>query len=225
MSVSSTADSVRQGVSDAVHNVIVYIPDFIAALIILIIGVIVAYVLKAIVIRVLKAIKLQNLAERSGVHQVFPGTYDIVELLGDLVKWFFIIVFLLQALTEAHILQVNNLANGLIHYIPSVVAAAFVIFVGGVVADLTSRVIVNAARAVGANTARLMGDVARFAIWVLVVFTALAELGVNTTFLNDLFIAIVAMLALAGGLAFGLGGREVAADILKSLRATFRRDL
>lgn len=221
-SVSSTADSVRQGVGDALHNVIVYVPDFVAALVVLLFGVVVAYILKAVIVRVLRMVKLGNVAKRTHINEVFPGTFDVVELLGDLVKWFFIIVFLLQALTVAHFLQVSGLVQGLLNYIPNVVAAAVVVFVGSVVADLTSRVVVNAAHAVGAATARLLGDISRYAVLSLVVFTALAQLGVNTTFLNDLFVAIVAMLALAGGLAFGLGGRDLAKDILEHLRKSFR---
>ena len=224
-SVQSTADSVRSGVGDALHNVIVYIPDFVAALVVLLFGVIVAYVLKAVIVRVLRMVKLGSMAKRTHLNDVFPGSFDVVELLGDLVKWFFIIVFLLQALTVAHLLQVSGLVQGLLNYVPNVVAAAVLVFVGGVVADLTSRIVMNAARAVGAGTARLLGDITRYSVLTLVVFTALAQLGVNTTFLNDLFVSIVAMLALAGGLAFGLGGRELAHDILENLRSSFRKDV
>lgn len=224
-SVQSTADSVQTGVGDALHNVIVYIPDFIAALVVLLFGVIVAYVLKAVIVRVLRMVKLGSMVKRTHLNDVFPGSFDVVELLGDLVKWFFIIVFLLQALTVAHLLQVNGLVQGLLNYVPSVVAAAVLVFVGGVVADLTSRIVMNAARAVGAGTARLLGDITRYSVLTLVVFTALAQLGVNTTFLNDLFVSIVAMLALAGGLAFGLGGRDLAHDVLEHLRSSFRKDV
>lgn len=224
-SFTTTAESVRAGVGDALHNVIVYIPDFVAALVVLLFGVIVAYVLKAIIVRILRMVKLGGMAKKAHLNDVFPGSFDVVELLGDLVKWFFIIVFLLQALTVAHLLQVSGLVQGLLNYVPNVVAAAVVVFVGSVVADLTSRVVVNAARAVGAATARLLGDISRFAVLTLVVFTALAQLGVNTTFLNDLFIAIVAMLALAGGLSFGLGGRDFAHDVLQGLRKSFHNDV
>jgi small-conductance mechanosensitive channel len=173
----------------------------------------------------LRMVKLGSMAKKTHLNDVFPGSFDVVELLGDLVKWFFIIVFLLQALTVAHLLQVGGLVQGLLNYVPSVVAAAVLVFVGGVVADLTSRIVMNAARAVGAGTARLLGDITRYSVLTLVVFTALAQLGVNTTFLNDLFVSIVAMLALAGGLAFGLGGRDLAKDILESLRSSFRKDV
>lgn len=223
-SVGSTAESVQVGVSDALRDVITYIPDLVAALVVLLVGVIIAAVLKSVIVRVLRMVKLGNLAKVTHLKEVFPGDFDVVELLGDLVKWFFIVVFLLQALTVAHLLQVNDLVNGLLGYVPNVVAAAVLIFVGSVVADLTSRVVVNAARAVGTGTAHMLGNVTRYAVMTLVIFTALAQLGVNTTFLSELFTAIVAMLALAGGLAFGLGGQGLARDVLDHVRKSLRSE-
>lgn len=220
--LSDWTNSVQTGVSDAVHQVITYLPKFFGGLVVLLIGLIVAYVLKAIVVRVLKAIKIQPYVNKAHLNEVFQGNYDVAELVGDLVKWFFIIVFLLQALSIAQLLAVNSLVNNLLAYIPSVLAAVVLVLVGGVVADLTNRVVINAARMVGAATAALLGQVAKYAIWVVVIFTALAQLGVNTTFLNDVFVAIVAMLAVAGGLAFGLGGQTAAKEWIETMRKNSR---
>lgn len=215
---SSWTESVRIGVSEALQKVIAAIPDVLAGIVVLLIGVVVAAVLKGVVVRVLKAIKLKNLADKVGLNQVFSGKYDVVELLGDLVKWFFIIVFLLQALAIAHLLQVGDLVSKLLGYVPNVLAAAVVVLVGAVVADLTSRLVWNAAQAVGSSAAKMMSNISRYAIWTVVVFTTLAQLGVNTLFLGMLFQAIVVMIALAGGLAFGLGGKDAAKEALEDLR-------
>ena len=223
-SVSDWASSVRTGVGDALHSVITFIPNVLGALVVLLIGVIVGYVLKIVVVRVLHAIKLQSLVSGSGLNRVFPGKYNLVELIGDLVKWFFIIVFLLQALSIVNLLGVNDLVRSLLAYVPRVFAAVVLVLIGAIVADLVHRLVVDAARVVGASTARLLGDLSKYTILAVVTFTALAQLGVNTTFLNDLFIAIVAMLALAGGLAFGLGGRELARDVLSDMRQSFKRE-
>lgn len=220
--LSDWTNSVQTGVGDAVQQVISYLPKFFGALVVLLVGVVVAYVLKAIVVRLLKAVKVQPYANKVRLNEVFPGQYDVAELVGDLVKWFFIIVFLLQALSIADLLAVSGLVNGLLGYIPNVLAAVVLVLVGGVVADLVNRLVVNAARMVGAVTAAMLGQVAKYAIWVVVVFTALAQLGVNTLFLDRLFTAIVVMLALAGGLAFGLGGQSAAKDWLESARKSAR---
>ncbi len=215
---SSWSDTVSSGVSDAVHSVVVAIPDFIAALVVLLLGVIVGVVLKALVVRLMRAVNVRKWTDQIGWNKVFPGEYDLANLVGDLVKWFFIIVFLLQALTIVHLTIVSNIVARLLAYVPNVIAAAVVLFVGFVVADLTGRIVVSAATAVGATTAALLGNVARYSIIAVVVFTALAQLGVNTLFLDRLFTAIVVMLALAGGLAFGLGGRDAAKDAIDTVR-------
>lgn len=222
--LKSWADSVQTGVGEALRRVAASIPEILAALVVMLIGVIVAFVLKQVVVRLLKAVNLKALTDKVGFNQVFPGKYDLAELLGDLVKWFFIVVFLLQALAILGINEVSDLVGKLLSYIPDVLAAAALLFIGVVVADLVARVIMNAARAMGSTTSRLLADGARYTIIAVVAFTALAQLGVNTVFLDRPFTAIVAMLALAGGLAFGLGGRETARDILDSMRRSFRRE-
>lgn len=222
--LSDWSMSVSEGVREAVRKVVVAVPDIMAAIVVLVIGVVVAVVLKGVVVRLLRAINLKSLTKSLNIERVFPGTYDFAELLGDLVKWFFIVVFLLQALSIAHLDKVNDLVTKLLNYVPSVLAAVAVVLVGAVVADLTSRVVMNAARAVGATTARLLSDMAKYSILGVVSFTALAQLGVNTLFLDRLFTAIVVMLALAGGLAFGLGGKDTAKDVVESLRRSFKKD-
>ena len=203
---------------ESLRKVVVGIPDILAAILVFLIGLVVATVAKNIVVRLVKAIKLRPLADRVGWDRVFQGKFDLAELLGDLVKWFFIIVFLLQALTIAHLQQVNDVVSALLAYVPNVLVAAVLVFVGAVVADLTSRVVSDAARAAGATTSVVLGDVAKYSIWTLVVFTALAQLGVNTLFLDRLFTAIAVMVAIAGGLAFGLGGQNAAREWIENMR-------
>jgi Mechanosensitive ion channel, conserved TM helix len=216
--VADVSGTVRQGITDALRQVIMGVPDILAALVVLLLGVIVAAVLKSLVVRLLKMIQLGSLIHRLGINRVFPGHFDVVELIGDLVKWFFIVVFLLQALTIVHLQQVNDVVRQVLSYVPNVIVAVVLVLVGAVIADLTSRLIRDAGQAMGASTANLLGDVAKYAILTLVAFTTLAQLGVNTLFLDRLFTGIVVMLALAGGLAFGLGGQGVAKDLLEAAR-------
>lgn len=222
--ISDWVSSVKTGVSDALRQTFSYLPHLLGALVVLLIGVIVAYVLKAVVVRILRAIKIKPYLERIGMNQVFPERYDFVELVGDLVKWFFIIVFLLQALAIAGILAASGLVQGLVSYLPNVVAAAALIFVGGVVADLFSRLVMGTVHVVGSAGANFLGNLTRYTVWVVVLFTALAQLKVNTIFLDRLFTALVAMLAIAGGIAFGLGGQGAARDSLDLLRKNLKRD-
>jgi len=185
--------------------------------------VIVAAIMKTVVIRVLKAIKVKPLTDKVGLNKVFNTKIDLVNLAGDLVKWFFIVVFLMQALSIAHLQQVNDVVNHLLGYIPQVLAAAALVFVGAVIADLASRVASETAKVAGGVASTLIGSVVKYSIWVVVIFTALAQLGINTLFLDRLFTAIVVMLAIAGGLAFGLGGRDMAKDLLDKAKSGLKK--
>ncbi len=221
-SVGGWADSVSTGVGNSLSKVFSFLPDLLAALIVLLVGVVVGVVLKSVVVRVLRAIKLKGLTDRVGLGKVFPGKFDIAGFIGDLVKWFFVIVFLLQALTIAHLEDVNNVISKLLGYVPNVLVAAVLVLVGFVVADLTSRLVLSGAVAVGARASVFLSNLAKYAILTIVAFTTLAQLGVNTLFLDRLFTAIVAMLALAGGLAFGLGGKSAAEKSINSAVANLR---
>lgn len=220
--IANWTDQVRDGVGEATRKVIVAVPDILAAVVVFLVGVIVASVLKTVVVRVLKAVRIKPYTDRVGLNQVFTGKFDFAELVGDLVKWFFIVVFLLQALTIAHLEQASDVVQDLLAYVPNVLVAAVLVFVGFVVADLTRRVVVDAARAAGSGAASVMGDVAKYAILTLVTFTALAQLGVNTLFLDRLFTALAAMVAVAGGISFGLGGQDAARDTVEKFRKSFK---
>lgn len=220
--ISDWTDSVRDGVGNALDKVIAGIPDILAAIVVVVFGVIVGVVLKSVVVRLLKAINIGKLTRRVGLDKVFSGDYQITDLLGDLVKWFFIIVFLLQALTIAHLETVNDVVTKLLAYVPNVLAAAAVVFVGVVVADLTSRIVTDAARALGSRAAHWLGDATRYTIVAIVIFTALAQLGVNTLFLERLYTAIVFGAGLAAALAFGLGGKDTAKDVLDRVRKNIK---
>lgn len=222
-SLADSGNAVGQGVTDALRNVVSGVPDILVAVVVLLVGVVVASIMKTVVVKVLQSIRIKPLSERLGLNRIFESRVDAVGLIGDLVKWFFVIVFLIQALNIAHLDQVSEIVRNILDYVPNVLAAAALVFVGAVVADLTSRVVRDAAMVLGGTTATLLSSLTRYSIWVVVILTGLEQLRIETQFLNTLFIAIAAMLALAGGLAFGLGGRDVAKDILEGVRKNLKK--
>ena len=80
------------------------------------------------------------------------------------------------------------------------------------------KVAVGSAKAAEVKSASFLGGVTRWAIWVFAILIALSQLGIAAQFMFTLFTGVVAMLALAGGLAFGLGGRDAAQKYLERLR-------
>ena len=101
--------------------------------------------------------------------------------------------------------------NIVIGYLPNVIAATLILLVAAVIADALRRVVIGSAKAAEIRSANFLGNITRWAVWLFAIIAALLQLGVAVALLQTLFTGLVAMLALAGGLAFGLGGKEVAA--------------
>lgn len=210
--VTSTA------VVDSLTRIISYLPNVLGALVVVLIGVIVAWAVKFVIVRGLGYIKLKKYTDAVGLGNIFTEKVEFVTLLGDLAKWTIIIAFLIPAFQVLNLDAVNEIVVGILSYIPDVVKAVVAIVIGAVVADLASRVIRSAAATIGTHTADIAADVARWAIMVFVLLGALQQLNILPELVSTLTIGAVAFFVIAGGLAFGLGGKEAAADVIVKFR-------
>lgn len=194
-----------------------FIPRILAGIIILIIGLIVAGLVKWMVLAVLKAVQLEKFLKQYNVPAGQRGlTWS--NIVGEIVRWFVIILFLIPTVEVWGIPKVTEILNTVLLYIPNVLVAAIIIFLGLVIANLVHDVVHTAVRGVSAQTANTTATVAKWAIVVFVGLVALNQLGIAADLIRILFTGIVAMIALAGGIAFGLGGKEAAADLIKDAK-------
>lgn len=218
MDIKSWATLTTNTVTESLRSVINYIPKLFGALIVILIGVLVAWAVKTVIVRVLKFIKIKPYTDAIGLNKVFPGKLELAELFGDLAKWIIIIVFLLPALQILNLTQVNELVANVVAYLPNVVIAVAIVTIGTIVADLVSRLVESTATTIGTKTAAIAADVARWSVIIFVVLAALMQLGIAVTLIDRLVTGLVVMVAIAGGLAFGLGGQDTAREVLARLR-------
>src|ERR687889_348646 len=189
-----------------------YIPQLIGALIILIVGYIVAKVLQAVVGRVLQAVGFDRWMERGGIKQFFDRAETNQtphSILGKLVFWFVFIIALTMAADALGIPQVSTVLGQLIAYIPNIIAAILILILAALLANFVSGIVR------GATGSGLLASVARYAIIVYAAFAALTQLGIAVQLTANTFLILLGAVALAAALAFGIGGREVAQDILE----------
>ncbi|HEU4919778.1 MAG TPA: hypothetical protein VFT20_08565 [Candidatus Limnocylindrales bacterium] len=210
-------ESIFLAISTALNDLIAAIPAIIGALLILLVGWILSGILARIVQTVLARAGADRLfAEHGGsVYGERAATVRPSIVGGELVKWLIRIVFLVAAANVLNLPAVSELLNQVLLWIPNLIVAAIVLLVAPLIARFVRGVIEVGAGRMGFTNASLLGRIAEAAIVVFAVIIAIDQIGIAADLVNTLFMGVVAALALAIGLAFGLGGRDVAADLTR----------
>ena len=203
--------------NNALVLAISFVPKFVIGLIIILVGIIIASIVKEVVLQILKTLKVEMLLKRYGVPEA-KDDLTWTNILSETVRWFLIIAFLVPAADIWGLPRVSVLINEFLLYMPNVFVAAIIALVGFVVARIAHNVILASAKGLSRDVASTIASVTHWAIITFVALAVLNQLGVATDLIRILFVGFVAMLALAGGLAFGLGGKDTAADILERIK-------
>src|SRR5215217_3173172 len=201
-----------QPVENALSTFLSYLPQLVGAIIILIIGYIVAKVLQAVVGRVLRGVGFDGWMERGGIKQFFDRAqtnHTPATILGLLVFWFVFIIALTMATDALGIPQVSAVLGQLIAYIPSIIAAILILILAALLANFVSGIVR------GATGSDLLANIARYAIIVYAVFAAITQLGIAVELTAPTFLIVLGGVVLAAAIAFGIGSREVARDIVE----------
>lgn len=209
-----TTEAVRNGLEDVIN----YIPNVFGAIVVILLGVLIGWAVKTVIVKALKFVKVKPYTDAIGLNKIYKNKSDLVELVGDLAKWTVVIVFLIPASDILGLTGVNDVISSFVAYLPNVIIAAVIIIVGSILADLASRAVEAAAQTIGAQAAAIAADVTRWVIVVFAVLAALLQLGIATEIITTLVTGVVALLALAGGLAFGLGGQDAAKEVISRVR-------
>jgi len=169
----------------------------------------------------IKALKIDLLLSKLGMSKVLEraGTnLNTGKFLGALVKWFLIIAGLLVASNVLGLGQVSSFLGSILLYIPNIIVAAVILIAGVIVADFIAKVVASSISAARLKSAPFVSSIARWAILIFAFIAALDQLQIAQTFINTLYIGLVAMISIAGGLAFGLGGKEHASELIAKLK-------
>lgn len=223
MTVQSWADVVAGSLQGLWLGVVSFLPTLIAAIIVFIIGLIVAAGLGALVEKIFEAIRLDSLLNKLGLSPYFERAGLRLRgsrFLGQLVNWFLIVAFLLAASDILGLAALSLFLRDVLFYIPNIAAAVLIMLAAVVVANLSRRVVTASVMSAKLHAAHFLGALTWWAITVFGLLAALVQLNIAPSIINSLVTGFIAMLALAGGLAFGLGGKEYAAHLVGRLRET-----
>jgi len=208
---------VNSSITNFMTKFLDYLPSFFGGLLILLIGLVLASLLKRVLLSLFSFFKLSYLLQKTRLmNKSEVSVWE--EVLAEIVRWTIVIIFLIPTLEVWGLSRATVVLDQFLLYLPNVIIAVIIGFIGLLVSNLVSDLIKHSFQTVGASSANTLSV---FAKWAIVFFTALVvmnQLGVAQDLIRILLTGIVVMLALAGGLAFGLGGQEVARDILNDLR-------
>jgi hypothetical protein len=201
------------------------IPALLGALIIVFAGYLLAKVIEKLVERFLRRIKLNHLLERGGVLQAVErsgSSMNPVKVITNLVFWLVMFAVILIAANALGLQSLANVFQELVSYIPSVIAAIVIILVGIILGNFVGGLI---SASVGAlHGGRALARVGRGGVILLSVFMALQELGIATDIVTTAFAILFGAIALAMALAFGLGSRELAGEIMRTWYEHYRQE-
>jgi len=197
------------------------LPMLVVALAIIFVGYILAGLAKGVVRRVVNTLPVNSMLKAAGVTDLVERsgyTLDAGKVLGVLTKWFVLIIFFMVALDVVNLGQASAFLYEVIAFLPHVIVATVILFIGLTVSGVVHNVVAGAARTAQFKSPDMLGKFARVAVIVFAVLAALNQLQIATELVQMLFAGIIFALSLALGLSFGLGGRDAAASYLDSLR-------
>lgn len=197
-----------------------YFPVLLGAFLVLASGWIISATLGKIVAKIMQRLGVDRMMAKIGFSEKmreFGLNFTFSFFLGAFFRWFLVLVFLMAATDILKMDQLTIFINNILLYIPNVVAAILILTVVFVLGNFFYRVVKGSTRAAGIVSATLLATISKWSVIIFGVFAALIQLGVAASLVNTVFIGVVAMFSLAGGLAFGLGGREEAQLILQKI--------
>jgi len=196
-----------------------FLPALLGALIVLIAGWFIAGSLARLIERGLRAIGLERAVERSGIGHFIEqsGTrWTMSGIVAALIKWSIFLIFIQAAASLLGMAQITGIINSIILFIPNLIVALAIIVIGSLIAKFLAGLVRGSLSGMEVSNSGFFAKLTQYAVIGFSIVAAFNELGIAQTVVNTLLIGLIGSLALALGLAFGLGGREVAAQITRS---------
>ena len=208
-------------VQEMLTKIMAYLPVLLGALLILIVGWIVAKIIRSIVNGVLKVVRFDVLADKASISEVLrKGNLKITarQVVSGLVYWLVVIMVLVMAANALGLPKASDMLSSLFAYVPKVIAALLVLVVAMFLANFVSGIVQTVAGNSKLPKPQLLAGISRWAIIIFALTISLAQLGIAPLLVTATFNIILGGIVLALALAFGLGGKDAAAKYLDELK-------
>ncbi len=214
--VQDWGDAVMVSATEALQNFLGFLPALIGAILILVIGWLLAGLLAGLVERGLKMVGFERAAQTTGISSFIERSgseWTASAIVAEIIKWFIRLIAIQAAASILGLNQISSIINAILLWLPNLVVAIAIIVIGALIARFVAGLVRGSTGQMGFSNSELLGSVAYYAILAFAIIAAVDQLGIAATTVNTLFMGLVAILVLSIGLAFGLGGQQTAAKI------------
>lgn len=211
--------------ADISSRLSVFAPRLVLALIVLVVGWLIALILGNIVATIVQSLGFDALARRIGLTRLLDSAgieKSVSAIVGQVATWILVLVVFMAAAEVMGIQTVESFLNQVLSYVPSVIGAGATLLIGFMFANFLSDVVRHAAQAGGLEQTSVITVMTRNAVVIFTLIAVLAQLGIASDILSALLYGIIVMISLAGGLAFGLGGQGTAKRVLEGIEAELK---
>jgi len=207
------------------QNIVEISPAILGGVLLLLLGFIIAGSLKRLAVTFLRRIRLNQVLKRLGLDITLSKidvNFDAVNFFGDIVKWFFIFIFLMASSEVIGLTQFSQFLEKVIEYFPNIFIAFLIFVVAAFIADFAKKIVVGTLENERIVYSKFLGKLINWGIWFFALLAILYQLKITPSLILVIFIGMVTAISIAIGIAFGLGGKELAAKILKELEEKFK---
>lgn len=203
------------------NNFILFLPTLLGGLIVFIVGIFIGNGISQLVEKIIDVLKIDPILEKVGFKEFTDKAgvrLDSGFFIGQIVKWLIILSFLVAACNIWNLSAVGDFLRSVVSYLPNVLVAIIILLAAIVLGEYFAKFVKASVAGAGLKYQQFLGAVSRWIFIIFGIIAALSQLKIASYIINTLFTGIVAMVAIAGGLAFGLGGKELAQELLRKFR-------
>lgn len=203
-----------------------FIPNLIGALLVFIVGLIISVAIGKLVAEILKKIRFNQIFEKGNWKSALEKAdikVDASVFIGAIVKWVLLIAFLIAAVQILGFDQLKDFFVSVLDYLPNVIVAATILVVAVIIADILEKVVRAAVEGIKVGYGQLIGVIVKWSIWIFAILAILLQLGIAEDLIKIIVQGVIALIVIAGGIAFGLGGKEAAGEIIQDLKSKIER--
>jgi len=215
--VYSFENSLSYAFNQMLIGVIGFIPSLLGAIILFLVGLILAGWIKTLTVKIINITKLGGYIKNSTIKEFLKNaqiTQKIEIIIGEIIHWLIIILFFIASINVLGLTSVSNFLNTIILGIPTLVAAIIILAVGVFIAGFLEKMVKGSLGSGDPAFSRLVGKVVSYATMTLFILAAISQLGIARFFIETTFTGFIASLAIGIGISLGLGSKDLVKTLL-----------